>query len=101
VPNTPHLFERRADRLAGRLMARRDLLANALVPAGSRPPFTKQLSKPQALAWWGQHRFDDLGRQVLANMGPEDVLELDQALSQANEAAAWGGISDGDESQIQ
>ena len=92
MSNAEHILERRAHLLAGKLSARRDLLVQALAPKGQRPPFTEQMSKPEAVAWWRAHRYDDLGKQVLDRMGPADVMELDQALSQANEAqmGGWG-----------
>ena len=88
-----HLLERRVTALADAIRNRRQLLANALMPASKRPLFTKQLSKPEALAFWQQHRFDDVGKQVLANMQPEDIMELDLALDSASEPGIGG--SDG------
>mgnify|MGYP001560637583 CR=1 len=80
-----HIIERRVVALADAIRARRQLITNALLPSNQRPLFTKQLSKKDAMAFWQQHRFDDVGKQVSANMKPEDVMELDLALSQANE----------------
>ena len=71
--------------LSAAIQARRQLYANALRPPGKRPAFTEQLSKREALAWWQTHRYDDLGKQVLANMQPDSVMELDLALSRVNE----------------
>lgn len=91
MADTPHILERRASLLAGRLAAQRNIVRDTLAPAGQRKPFTQQLSKREALAFWRQHRYDATGQQVLATMRPEDVLELDLALSQANEAEMLGG----------
>ena len=68
--------------LSARIKARKTLIQNAITPKGSRPPFTQQLSQANALEWWMKHRYDDLGQQVLSNMQPADVMELDRALSQ-------------------
>lgn len=95
MPDIDHPLERRAHLLAGRLSARKEMLVQAVAPPGTRPLFTEQMSKPQALAWWQKHRFDDLGKKVVGQMKPEDILELDQALSQANEAAMFGGADYG------
>ena len=81
-----HLIERRVSALADAILARKQLITSALMPVSQRPLFTKQLSKTEALSFWQEHRFDDIGQQVLANMQPEDVMELDLALSQANES---------------
>lgn len=75
-----HVLERRAALLASRLTAQREVVRRALTPEGERPPFTRQLAKPDALAWWREHRHDDLGQRVLARLRPADVLELDAAL---------------------
>ena len=83
--NTENMLERRVASLSAAIQARRQLYADALRPKGQRPAFTQQLSRPEALAWWQQHRYDDLGKQVLANMQPDGVMELDLALSKANE----------------
>lgn len=86
-----NVLERRAKLLAGRLTARVDLVRNAVAPKGQRPPFTTQMSKPEALAWWQKNFDTDLGAKVKANMTPEAQLELTLALSQANEAEMFGG----------
>jgi hypothetical protein len=80
-----HILEHRAHLLADALLARKKLLVEMLAPKGKRPLFTEQLSKPEALRWWQKHRYDALGKQVLDRMQPGDVMELDQALSQAND----------------
>jgi hypothetical protein len=67
------------------LKSRRALVTQAITPKGERPPFTEQLSVPDAQRWWSKHRYDDLGKQVLGRMSPQDVLELDQALAQMYE----------------
>ncbi len=84
-------IEKMSNLLADRITERIDMLSKALAPAEGRPPFTQQLSKAKAINWWRAHRYDDLGKQVMANMEPIAVLELDQALAQANEAEGLGG----------
>jgi hypothetical protein len=80
-----HPLERRAKLLAGKLSARKEMITTALAPKGKRPPFTEQLSKPDALAWWQKHRYDNLGQKVLRQMRANDIFELDAALMQAKE----------------
>ena len=92
--NVDSVLERRAELLTGRLKARVELVRQAVAPKGQRPPFTTQMSKPEALAWWQAHFHDDLGAKVKANMTPEAQMELTVALSRANEAEMWGdGLS--------
>lgn len=85
MPHTDHVLERRAHMLSDRISARITTIRNAIAPEGARPPFTEQLSKPDALSWWQQHFHDDLGQKVKASMSPESVMELTKALSQAGE----------------
>jgi len=87
---TEHRLETRAHLLAERITHDRQTIVDALTPDGKRTLFAKQLSKPEALRFWQAHRFDDIGKQVLARMSPSDVMELDQALTQAAEAQMYG-----------
>jgi hypothetical protein len=84
-----HRLETRAHLLAERLSHEKATIVEALRPEGKRTLFSKQLSKPEALKFWQQHRFDEIGAQVLARMSPSDVMELDAALTQANEAEMY------------
>lgn len=88
---TDNILERRAHMLAGKLAKSKEMLRDALAPPGQRPAFTEQLTKREALSWWREHRFDKFGQEVTSRMRPREVMELDQALSRANEAEAWGG----------
>ncbi len=90
MPHTDHILERRSYMLAERIGSRIDTIRNAVAPEGTRPPFSEQLSKPEALRWWKEHFHDDLGQRVKANMTPEAQMELTQALSKANEADMTG-----------
>ena len=92
MSDTKHVIERRAALLADAIEHRVNILRDALAPPGKRPPFTKQLSKPAALRWWQLHRYDALGAQVISNMQPVDVMELDLALSQAVKQGESNGI---------
>lgn len=74
-------LERRAEVLASAIQRRIGVLAEALVPDGERPPFTQQLTKREALAFWRKHRNDAMGKSVLNGMTLDARLELDQALS--------------------
>ena len=80
VPN--HRLEARASLLAQRLQERAGILATALKPPGSRPLFTETLSEKDALVFWGQNRYSELGKQILGTWAPEQVAELDAALGQ-------------------
>jgi hypothetical protein len=86
-----NVLERRAKAMAEAIKGRRDLLTQALAPTGQRPAFHEQLSKPAALAWWTQHRNDGMGKEVIARMKPESILELDNALAQHNQAQQFMG----------
>lgn len=79
---TEYRIERRAKALGQRMKTRLALVREAIAPEGKRPPFSKQLSKADALAFWKEHRHDAIGEAVLAKMTPEAVIELDGALAQ-------------------
>jgi hypothetical protein len=66
-----------------------DTLKQAVAPPGQRPPFTEQLTKREAVAFWQQHRYDSTGAEVLARMKPADILELDTALAGMNAATQF------------
>ncbi len=91
-----HPLEKRVKALSEAIKSRRELYANALRPPGSRPAFTQQFSQQQALAWWREHRYDDLGQRVVDRMSPQNIMELDQALSQANDSELTGGLYAGE-----
>lgn len=84
-----HPYERRAKMLGAMLKRKKETIVNAIVPPGMRPPFTKQLTHPESMAFWTKHRYDSIGKQVLDNMTPESIMELDAALAQAG-AGTWG-----------
>jgi len=90
VPDTPYRVERRAALLSERITQRRQTLRDAYSPPGQRPPFTQTLSRRDALTWWRQHRSDDVGKQVLDRMSPNDIMNLDLALAKANEVEQFG-----------
>ena len=85
-----HFLETLSHSLADRIASRKEMLVQVFLPPGERAPFTTLLSKPKALAWWRRHRFDSYGQGLLQNMAPEPILELDNALSQANEEVLFG-----------
>lgn len=89
--HTEHLLERRARMLADGMLARKNMLTQALLPKGSRPPFTQQLSEKDALSFWQRNRHSALGKKVLERMSTEDILELDLALSKAAEGELDAG----------
>ena len=80
-----HMIERRADLLAQKMQRRVQVLSQFLKPDGQRPPFTKQLNNEDAMRFWMQHRYDEIGAQVLQNLQPHDIAELDAALAQHHE----------------
>lgn len=92
-----HRLERRAKLLSAGLQARREALRMALAAPGQRPPFSEQLARPAALSWWRKHRGDELGARVLANMRPDSILELDQALSRMIEGETPELLPTGDQ----
>jgi hypothetical protein len=94
---TEHRLETRARLLSERLQHARQTIRDAVAPAGQRPPFTEQLSKPEALRFWQAHRFDEYGQAALARMAPEQVQELDLALARANEAQMYAPPVEGDD----
>ena len=71
-----HRLERRSKMLAGRMQSTSRALGNQL----GGHPFTSAMSQPEALAWWAQHRNDQYGAQVLRQMDPTKIAELDAAL---------------------
>lgn len=79
-----HQLERRAQKLAEALQKRIDALSTYISPKGSRPPFKELLRKPEALEFWRTHLNDEYGARVLQQMQPLDVIELHQALAQAD-----------------
>ena len=76
--------------LGGAIRSRREVLAQALTPPGKRPPFREQLTRPAALDFWRRHRYSPIGAEILAQLTPESILELDQALATANEPTVPG-----------
>ena len=81
VPKTEQRVELRARLLAGAIQRRVGVLQTAIAPPGTRPPFTVQMGKNEALAWWQKHRYDEVGAQVLVRYQPEQVLALDAELA--------------------
>lgn len=58
-------------------------LATSMTPEGGRPPFTRRMTVAEALRWWLQHRYDQLGMPLVQQMQPQDVAALDAWLAQA------------------
>lgn len=77
-----HIMERRSHLLAQRLKQRISDTALALQAGSGRIPYRTSLSKGDALDWWAEHRYDDLGKQALQGYSPLDVAKLDSALNQ-------------------
>ncbi len=58
-------------------------LATSMTPEGGRPPFTRRMTAAEALHWWLQHRYDQLGMALVQQMQPQQVAALDAWLAQA------------------
>src|SRR5262245_44117717 len=80
-----HPLERRAALLAGRITSRMTDLTDSLVSAQGRRPFTDLKSRPDALAWWRENRYNQYGLRALATLPPEAVTSLDAALAQGQQ----------------
>ena len=86
-----HPLDEIKDMLVEKIQEQRQILRDALMPEGTRPPFSTQLSTDKALAWWSKHRYDDIGQAVIQRMKPEAILELDVALGEHNAQEMYGG----------
>lgn len=84
-----HPLERRAQALAQGITSRVNMMASMMRPDG-RPVFHTRLSDAKALDFWRKHRYDELGQSVISTWRPDQILDLDQRLSQANEADGLG-----------
>lgn len=80
--SSQHVLERRANLLSQKMTSRISDLKLSLSAAQGRVPFHTVLAKSDALKWWSQHRYDDLGQKALAGLQPEAVMNLDAALAQ-------------------
>lgn len=87
-----HYLEALADELGERLKEAVDAAAEELTGPSGRPLFTKRMTKAQAVEWWQRNRYNKIGEQALAGMTPEQQLEVDQMLSQANAATMYGDL---------
>lgn len=72
--------------LADRLQSTVRDTAVQLKPATERPPFHRQLSPREALAWWLKHRYDQFGQQAMAGWSPLQKAQLDAWLASAVQA---------------
>ena len=93
-------LERRAQLLSTRIHERINAVTAALAPPGQRRPFTVEHTRSDALSWWQDNRYSDVGTRVLKGWAVEDIAELDSALSQYNAERrpapvdpAFGGMS--------
>ena len=86
-----HFLEDVAEMIRDRLEQDTDVMAKALTPADGRPLFSKKMSRREALAWWQEHFSDPLGQEAMENLSPQEQMELQLALSQANEEMMYGG----------
>ncbi len=83
MDDSPHILDQIKAEMANQLRSQREVLRDFLAPKRSRRPFTEQLSRREALEWWRAHIDDEYGKQALQRMDPLSVIELHQALSQA------------------
>lgn len=75
-------FDRRVERLEDMIEDRIHLYEMILQPPGTQPMLTDQLTSEKSLAFWRRHRFDEIGRNVLAAYTPMQVAQLDAWLSE-------------------
>lgn len=75
-----HRLSNRATMLAGRIGQRKALIRDMMAPTGTAV-FSERLSQPDALAFWQKNRTNEVGAAILANWKPEQILELDNRLS--------------------
>jgi hypothetical protein len=85
-----HYLEDLADELGERLKEAVDAVAEELSGPKGRTLFTKRMTKAEAIEWWQRNRYNKIGEQALARMTPEQQMEVDQMLSQANATAMYG-----------
>lgn len=78
-----HPLEQRAALLGAAVKQRVHALSNGITPKGTRPPFTRRYSTAEALRWWMEHRYDQLGLNLITRMTPIQVARLDAWLAQA------------------
>ena len=70
--------------LSSAIKNRTKAITYGITPKGSRPPFTRKYSAAEAMQWWMQHRYDQLGMGLVASMTPMQVAQLDAWLAQVS-----------------
>lgn len=80
-----HPLERRSRLLGERAKHNREILAESFRGSRGRPLFTKRVPEREALVFWREHRFDQIGFQRLALLSPIERLELDNWLTRETE----------------
>lgn len=85
-----HRLEKRARLLAMRLREQTEAFRDELGGPHERKPFHQQMGPTAALAWWQQHRYDELGMAVLQRYSVTDIAALDRALAEQQEAQQMG-----------
>lgn len=94
---TEHRLERVSHLLAQGIVHRKETIRDALLPDGDRPPWSKQFSRPDALRFWSEHRYDDVGKKYLDRMTVDTILDLDRALAEYYQQQQYPqGGSDGE-----
>lgn len=82
MPKDLHPLERRVEGIAGGITHRLEALGVMLAPRGRREPFTEQLPRSEALAFWKQNINTPHGQEALKRLDPIDVMDLKRALAQ-------------------
>ena len=90
-----HRLESRATLLAGRMRLASQGLRHAVAAEGARVPFTERLPHSEAVAWWRLHRYDEFGQRAAQLLTPDQMLDLDLALSQPAEPTGLMGEEEG------
>lgn len=87
-----HPMERRTNALADGLTARVDMLAAMMRPDGRQIYHTRQ-AEQKAIEFWQRNRFTDLGQQVMSTWTPDQIMDLDRRLMEANQMGGQSGAS--------
>ena len=92
MPEPQHPLERYTDRLASEMGQAIDKLATYLRPPGGRVLWTTPLARKDALAFYRQHKNDEIGKAALAGLSPLDVMDLERnlALDEQGEEEGFG-----------
>ena len=95
MSRTEHPLERRSRLLGGAIKARLTTLRDAIAPEGERKPWTTQMTRSDALAFWRTNRYTPEGLAILQTLPPQDVMALDVELARVAANEQMMGTGDG------